>query len=303
MSGALNERTPARLRTTLQRTVLVGVVVALVLWVALGRINAVQHASIGLVAVAVAFALAWRVEAGRWWAAYILGFVAFIYLRAIADGTAIAWHYQYAIDLDELLAAGSVPSTWLQARWYEAGASGLRDWAFFAVYGSYFFVPQLVAMLIWRFRRPRLPRFVVAMLLTLAAGLLGAYLLPTAPPWLAVEDGYLTGVQRIAVDLVFGGESELRGAGATLARSNAVAAMPSVHMAVTSVVVLALWRERRALAVAGAVYAAAMALALIYLGEHYAVDVLAGIVVALAAWFASERLTGRLTAPSAPEEG
>jgi membrane-associated phospholipid phosphatase len=141
------------------------------------------------------------------------------------------------------------------------------------------------------------------MLLTFAAGLLGAYLLPTAPPWLAVEDGYLTGVQLIAVDLVFGGESELRAAGTTLARSNAVAAMPSVHMAVTSVVVLALWRERRALALTGAVYAAAMALALIYLGEHYAVDVLAGIAVALVAWLASGRLIERVNARSTTEEG
>ena len=280
-----------------------GAIVALVLWVALGRINAPQHASIGLAAAGLAGYLAWRVEAGRWWAAYILGFLAFVYLRALADETALAWRYEYVIELDRLLGVGSLPSTWLQARWYEAGASGLHDWALFAVYGSYFFVPQLAAILLWRFRRPQFRRFVVAMLLTFAAGLLGAALLPTAPPWLAAEDGYLSGVARIAVDLVLGGESELRGAGATLARSNAVAAMPSVHMAVTSVVVLALWRERRALAVAGAVYAAAMALALIYLGEHYAVDVLAGIAVALAAWLASERLRGRLTAPSAPEEG
>lgn len=281
-----------------------GVLVALVLWVALGRINAPQHVSIGIAGAGLALVLAWRVEAGRWWAAYILGFIAFVYLRALADETALAWRYQYAIDLDRLLGAGSVPSTWLQARWYEAGASRLHDRALFAVYGSYFFVPQLAAILIWRFRRPRLPRFVVAMLLTFAVGLLGAYLLPTAPPWLAAEDGYLGGVQRIAVDLVFGGPDGVRETGTVLARSNAVAAMPSVHMAVTCVVVLALWRERRALAVAGALYAAAMALALVYLGEHYAVDVIAGVAVALAAWLAARRLTARrATTAARTEEG
>ncbi len=46
-----------------------------------------------------------------------------------------------------------------------------------------------------------------------------------------------------------------------------------------------------------------MALALIYLGEHYAVDVLAGIAVALAAWFAAEHLTEPTNARSATEEG
>ncbi len=190
-----------RLRSTLERAVLAGALAALVLWVALGRINAVQHASIGVAGTGLALYLAWRVEAGRWWAAYILGFVAFVYLRALADDTAVAWRYQYVIDLDQLLAAGSVPSGWLQQRWYQAGAGGLHDWALFAVYGSYFFVPQLAAILIWRSRRARFPCFVVAMLLAFAAGLLGAFLLPTAPPWLAAEDGYLGGVQRIAVDL------------------------------------------------------------------------------------------------------
>jgi membrane-associated phospholipid phosphatase len=299
----VSSESSARLRATLERTVLAAAIVALVLWVALGRINAVQHISIGVAGAGLAAYLAWRVEAGRWWAAYILGFVAFVYLRALADDTALAWRYEYAIDLDELLGAGSVPSTWLQARWYEAGASGLHDWLLFAVYGSYFFVPQLAAILIWRFRRPRLPRFVVAMLLTFAAGLLGAYLLPTAPPWLAAEDGYLSGVRRIALDLVFGGLGGIQETGTVLARSNAAAAMPSVHMAVTAVLVLAVWRERRALAVGGALYAGAMALALIYLGEHYAVDVLAGIAVALAAWLASERLIERVNVRSTTEEG
>jgi hypothetical protein len=106
MSGALNERTSARLRTTLQRAVLAAAIVALVLWVALSRINAVQHASIGLVAVAVALALARRTVGGRPTSS---ASSPYIYLRALADDTA----YQYVIDLDELLAAGSVPSTWL----------------------------------------------------------------------------------------------------------------------------------------------------------------------------------------------
>jgi membrane-associated phospholipid phosphatase len=46
-----------------------------------------------------------------------------------------------------------------------------------------------------------------------------------------------------------------------------------------------------------------MALALIYLGEHYAVDVLAGIAVALVAWLASGRLIERVNARSTTEEG
>jgi membrane-associated phospholipid phosphatase len=40
-------------------------------------------------------------------------------------------------------------------------------------------------------------------------------------------------------------------------------------------------------------YAAAMALALVYLGEHYAVDLVAGVAVAAVAWPAAERLLAK----------
>ena len=70
---------------------------------------------------------------------------------------------------------------------------------------------------------------------------------------------------------------------------NPVAAMPSLHMAGAVLVALLVWRAAprfRALAVA---YPLAMALTLVYTGEHYVADVVVGAALAVAAWASHRR--------------
>ena len=66
--------------------------------------------------------------------------------------------------------------------------------------------------------------------------------------------------------------------------ANPVSAMPSLHMAMTVLVLLAAWRARLPVRVAGLLYALAMGFALVYAGEHYMVDLAAGAAVAALAW-------------------
>jgi membrane-associated phospholipid phosphatase len=55
--------------------------------------------------------------------------------------------------------------------------------------------------------------------------------------------------------------------------------MPSLHMAVSVVVLLIAMRVNWTLGAIALLYNAAMAFSLIYLGEHYLVDIVAGIAV------------------------
>ncbi len=69
--------------------------------------------------------------------------------------------------------------------------------------------------------------------------------------------------------------------------------MPSLHTAITVLMAFALWRVRPALGIAGGIYSLAMGFSLIYLGEHYLVDVLAGAVLAVGvAWWVGNRGPG-----------
>jgi membrane-associated phospholipid phosphatase len=84
---------------------------------------------------------------------------------------------------------------------------------------------------------------------------------------------------------------------AALGDPNPAAAMPSVHTAITAALGFFLFRVNRAAAWAGVLYTAVMGGSLVYLGEHYVLDVLAGIGCAATAtsswWWRTWRRSAR----------
>jgi membrane-associated phospholipid phosphatase len=120
--------------------------------------------------------------------------------------------------------------------------------------------------------------------LTLAIGLAIYFLVPTAPPWLAANAGDLPDVARISALANSEVWADAYERGAYVAGANDVGAMPSLHTALSAVVAMTLWRVSRVLGVIGWLYVCAMGFSLMYLGEHYLVDVLAGVAIAALAW-------------------
>ena len=180
---------------------------------------------------------------------------------------------------------GTVPSVWLQERlvdgtthWYDAIAA--------VVYVTHFVTIPLLTTVVWFCLRDRFVSWLVAVLTMSVAGIVGYVAYPAAPPWLAAERGDIGTVDRIShigwehlhLDVV-GRLTELGQSG-----SNPVAAMPSLHAGAAVLVALFLWPSvgvvwRGALLA----YAVAMALTLVYTGEHYVVDVAAGWLLATGA--------------------
>jgi membrane-associated phospholipid phosphatase len=81
--------------------------------------------------------------------------------------------------------------------------------------------------------------------------------------------------------------------GSYIAGTNDVAAMPSLHTALTMAIALMAWRINRLLGLVGFAYVIAMGFSLMYLGEHYFVDVAAGAVTASVAMLIGSRLSVR----------
>jgi membrane-associated phospholipid phosphatase len=113
-------------------------------------------------------------------------------------------------------------------------------------------------------------------------GALVCYILyPMAPPWMASEQGYVHGAiprltsrgwRDLGLDRF---NLILQGVG------NPVAAMPSLHAGITFLVAMyGIWRLRSPLRYLLVLYPVAMSTTLVYYGEHYVVDVLAGAVLA-----------------------
>jgi membrane-associated phospholipid phosphatase len=253
-----------------------------------------DHMWTGVALVGVTLAV-WAPEVRRrrmraWWFAYVAGIFIYTLLRAAADETAIPIRTTYDIRADHLLFFGSDPVVWLQDRLFSTTRVSPLDVFAVQVHWSFFVAPHLAAILIYWRHREQFPRYTAAVVGTMYLGLLLFFLVPTTPPWLAGQEGALSGVYRI-MDFVGGrvdGDT-YRSFYASLAEPNSVAAMPSIHMGVTFAMYLWARENRPRLAWLLLAYCAVMAFSLVYLAEHYALDLLVGMACAVACHFAAKR--------------
>jgi membrane-associated phospholipid phosphatase len=221
------------------------------------------------------------------------------YARAMADQAGFTVQYAYVISSDEAIFFGSVPTVWLQDALHTPGVINVIDVLASLIYFSYFVVPLVVGTVLWHVN-PRLFRvYLTTTILMIGVGSALFTLFPTAPPWLAALDGHLPPVFRIAPEVAEIVRPGFYERGYQAVGINDVAAFPSYHTAQTVAVALATWQLGRRLRIVGTLYAVSMGLSLVYLGEHYASDVLAGAALALLGWVAALKLTPRLPAMSA----
>ena len=232
---------------------------------------------------------AFSVPAWRGWGRLLLEWLPFFallaaydYLRgavSVAEGDA---HVLPQLDFDKALFGGHVPSVWLQQRLWDASHLHWYDYGVWAVYMTHFFAVWVTAALLWRFARPRFRRYAVTAVLLSLAAFATYWAYPAQPPWLTGEGVRMASVDRI-VPIVWG---QL---GVPTAQSiyengdfvNPVAAMPSLHAAFPLMLLLFFWSSGRWVRLALGSYTLAMAFTLVYGGEHFVADVVAGWAMAL----------------------
>ena len=175
----------------------------------------------------------------------------------------------------------------LQEHLYEIGQLPWYDVLAWATYLTHFFTVFVVAAILWRVSRPRFLEF-RAMVLTLSISAFATYaLFPAAPPWMASDDGLIGPVYRITgsvwSELGVHPAASIWDKGDSL--YNPVAALPSLHAAFPMLLLCFFWRYGLWPRLIGIAYVLSMAWALIYGGEHYVFDVLAGWGYAAAVYF------------------
>jgi len=197
----------------------------------------------------------------------------------------------YPVVADRVLGLGELPSVRLQRVLSRSGLEGPEwralDGALVWAHWMWFMVPHsAVAYTLFRYPE-RFPRAAALMYATFDTGVMVYWVLPTAPPWYAAgaaekASGPQTEVRRMMVEYgewfwkdrwsplysVFGG--------------NPLAAMPSLHFATSVMAALLLGETGPPAGTVGWAYTATLGFALVYLGEHYVVDLLAGVALTAA---------------------
>ncbi len=197
----------------------------------------------------------------------------------------------YPIAVDRVLGLGELPGVRLQRLLARHGTGGPQwrpvDRVLVWTHWVWFMVPHGSLLYILLRRRERFSR---AAVLTYAVFDLGAvvyWVLPTAPPWYAASratasDAEAPVVRRMMVEY---GESFWGDGWAPLYSvlgGNPLAAMPSLHFATSVMAALLLAEVGPVTGAVGWAYASTLGFALVYLGEHYVVDLLAGGALTLA---------------------
>ncbi len=209
---------------------------------------------------------------------------------------------RYPIKVDRVLGAGELPNVRLQRAFSRPGEVTKLDRVLAMVHWSWFFEPHLALAWILLRNQGRFPRAGRQMGAAYDIGCAIYFAIPTAPPWWAAEEGYIPAheahegreSEEIAADsvpprvrrmMVEGGEQTWGRAWPALYSSlggNPWAAMPSLHFGTSVLAALLLAESGPAAGVAGWSYALTLGFALVYLGEHYLIDLLVGAALVVA---------------------
>jgi len=230
----------------------------------------------------------------RGWSPFIGLLLAYEVMRDLASFVGLPPHNLGS--LDRALFDGQQPTILLQAAIGRFADADLIEDLASLVYAAHFLLPVVVGVWLWRRDRHTFTVFGLALLI-LCGLAFGTYVLaPTIPPWLA-DPASVQHLVAVAVQ-----RSRLPDALVWLYSHhdyNLYAAFPSLHAGFPAVAAMIAVRRSRRVAGLLALWAVVVWVVVVYLGEHYVVDVVGGIAyAAIAVAIASvvaNRMRGRRT--------
>ncbi len=229
----------------------------------------------------------------RDWIPFVALFFAYELMRGYADKFGLPIHVGDIVSIERVIGLGGLPTQFLQGLFHSGPATNPDALASISVvfYFLHFPLPLAIGFLLWIHQRRIYYDYVGALIVLSMAAFVTFLLLPVAPPWWADKYDYVSGVLHLR-DTGFSGLSQFFGFGNYFysysvysISSNDVAAFPSLHAAYPF---LAFLFARRAFGRVGwlmLAYTACVWFAIVYLGEHWVVDIVGGVAYAFAAYF------------------
>lgn len=204
------------------------------------------------------------------WGFFSLMLIPYSSLRALGDAHFHPYHLE---GIEQALFGGFTPTRWMQESVYERDIVAI-DYAGFIAHFSWFFLPFVWGVVVALTDRKKILEFYVWILMLSYLSTAIFLVAPTRPPWM--EDD----VSRILVDRSFVQYTQLD--------TNPFAAFPSMHAGLPMVMALFFFLripQKRGFAWMLGLHGAYVSLAIVYLGEHWVIDVLGGWLLAVGvAW-------------------
>lgn len=219
------------------------------------------------------------------WVPVLLLLFGYEYLRGIVPLLTRNPHIWPMIKSDQYL-FGFIPTIQLQAVLFQDGLLRWYDYVAVVLYISHFIIPMLVAFIFWMYDRHTFKEFTIAFLLLSYMAFATFIAFPAMPPWMASDLNYLPPLKKI-MDQVMGSFAHPISVPSIYKffGANLVAAVPSLHAAYPWLIFLFVVKKLGG--IVGMLvlpYVFGVWFSVVYLGEHYVVDVIAGLLYASVAY-------------------
>ena len=214
--------------------------------------------------------------------------------RSIADKLNSHVNYSFAPHMDRLL-FGNLPTVYFQD-WLWRGHTSWYDVVLYIPYLLFFIVPLALAILVWKTKDHYYWQVVNTYMLTFFAAFITFVLFPAAPPWLASQNHMIQPITRISSNVWASLGIQNFPSFYNHIAPNPVAAIPSLHSAcgiLLSLFIFKLYGRRWGLL--SLIYPVLLIFGVIYEGEHYAFDTIAGAGYAVTAFYATPWLMAKLS--------
>lgn len=228
------------------------------------------------------------------WIPFLFILIAYDFLRGFADNLSSRVHFVELYQIDKLI-FGVIPTEYWQHIYFDPNNLKWYDFVATIFYFLHFALPLAFGYLLWVSNRAHFRQFVIAILLLSYAGWITFLIYPAAPPWLASQKGYLYGVTKI-VDYtinIFPEKISLPTIYHQM-NPNQVAAIPSMHAAYPLLVLLYCLKFFGPAGITFSVYVLLSWASVVYLGEHYVVDLIAGGIYAIIFFLVANWLSKRV---------
>ncbi|KKR32924.1 MAG: Phosphoesterase PA-phosphatase related protein [Candidatus Gottesmanbacteria bacterium GW2011_GWC2_39_8] len=180
---------------------------------------------------------------------------------------------------------GEIPSIRLQNALFVDNVTHWYDYLAVILYISHFVIPMMIAFLFWLDDRKHFKEYMAGLLILSYTAFITYMLYPAMPPWMASNLGYIPPLKKV-MDQVLANfatpidvPSVYRFFGANL-----VAAVPSLHAAYPWLIFLFVFKRLKKIALLLLPYVFGVWFSIIYLGEHYVIDGIIGVIYATIAF-------------------
>lgn len=175
---------------------------------------------------------------------------------------------------------GALPTAWLQEHWWNGNVQWY-DFAFYIFYMLHFIFPLGLALIVWKRRTSYYWQYVTNYVVLSFAGFATYVAFPAAPPWMASDKGLIEPISRVSSSVWSAlGIHDFPSLYNRIS-PNPVAAVPSLHAAYATLLVLVVHRLfGLKWALAASIYPFMIYVGTVYQGEHYAIDAILGIFYA-----------------------